>query len=206
MNDRVGQQFGNYRLLRLLGQGDSSETYLGEHVSLKTFAAIKIWRLQLASQAQENFYSQARVLERLSQPNILPVLEHGMERETPFLIMQYAPNGSLRQRYRRGSILPPEVILPYVKQIAAGLRYAHKQNIIHRNIKPENLLLGPNNEILLSDFGIFSGSPIQQASNVTYTAPEQTQGRAVPASDQYSLAVVIYEWLTGSVPFNGSSF
>src|SRR5439155_18512246 len=134
--------------------------------------------------------------------------------ETPLLVMDYAPNGTLRQRHPKGSILSPTTIIPYVKQIADALQYAHEQKVIHRDVKPENILLGRRNEVLLSDFGIalvaqssryHSTQGIQDlAGTIAYMAPEQIQSQSVPNSDQYSLGIVVYEWLTGARPFQGS--
>src|SRR2546425_483762 len=150
----AGQRLGNYRLSRLLGHGGFAEVYLGEHLYLKTSAAIKVLEMQLANDALDSFLNEARTIARLEHPNIVRVLEFGMEGQTPFLVMSYAPNGTLRQLYPRGTILAPKSILPYVKQIAAALQYAHDKKLIHRDVKPENMLLGPNKEVLLSDFGL----------------------------------------------------
>src|SRR5437899_9959492 len=124
--------------------------------------------------------------------------------------MDYAPNDTLRHRHPRGTRLPSAVFLPYVKQVASALQYAHDQKVIHRDVKPENMLLGRNDEVLLSDFGIAvvnqtSRSTTQQTviGTVNYTAPEQLQGKPRYASDQYALGAVIYEWLCGSAPFTG---
>jgi serine/threonine protein kinase len=221
MSDRVGQQLGSYRLLQLLGQGGFAEVYLGEHIHLNTQAAIKALRTQLSTDDVSNFRIEARTIAHLIHPNIVQVLDFGVEGDTPFLVMAYAPNGTLRQRHPRGIPLPVESILLYVKQIAAALQYAHDKKVIHRDIKPENMLLGRNNEVLLSDFGIalitpsaragtiFGQSSIPNqttwdpAGTVTYMAPEQIQGKPSPASDQYSLGIVVYEWLSGHAPFSG---
>ncbi len=211
MTERIGQQLGNYRLIRLLGKGGFADTYLGEHTYLKTQAAIKVLQAQLAQADQEAFFNEARTIARLKHPNIVRVLDFGVEYVTPYLVMDYAPNGTLRQRHPRGVPLPLPVILPYVKQIAAALQYAHSQKLVHRDVKPENMLLGAGYEVLLSDFGIATIVQSTRADNlqnvagtVSYMAPEQIQGKPREASDQYALAVVVYEWLTGSVPFNGT--
>ncbi len=124
--------------------------------------------------------------------------------------MEYAPNGNLRQRHQQGTRLALDTILPYVRQIADALQFAHDQKLIHRDIKPENMLLGRNNEVLLSDFGIaimyssmrsHSGPQQDTAGTVPYMAPEQLQAHALPASDQYALAIMTYEWLCGERPF-----
>ena len=211
MVDRVGQQFGNYRLVRLLGEGGFAEVYLGEHVQLYTQAAIKVLHTQLTSDDVEKFSIEAGKIARLIHPHIVRVLDFGVEDKTPYLVMDYAPNGTLRQRYHRGTPLVLSIVIDYVKQVADALQFAHNQKLIHRDIKPENMLLGQNNEILLSDFGIAIAaqssryqSAQDMAGTIAYMAPEQIQAHPLPASDQYSLGVVVYEWLTGDLPFHGS--
>src|SRR5256714_13182968 len=154
MTDRVGQQLGNYQLIRLLGEGGFAEVYLGEHIHLGTEAAIKVLHTQLASDDVDKFRTEARTIARLIHPHIVRVLEFGVEGKTPFLVMEYAPNGTLRQRHQKGSRLPLELVLSYVRQIASALQHAHEQRLIHRDIKPENMLLGRTHEVLLSDFGL----------------------------------------------------
>src|SRR5438105_2840005 len=212
MADRVGQQLGNYRLIRLLGRGGFSEVYLGEHVYLKTQAAIKVLQMQGASE-EEGFLNEARTIARLVHPNIVRVLEFGVQDGTAFLIMDYAPNGNMRQRHPKGKPLPLESVVSYVKQVAAALQYAHDNKLMHRDIKPENILLGSNNEVLLSDFGIAAATQSSRfqatqeiVGTMPYMAPEQLQGKAGRASDQYALGIVVYEWLCGERPFSGSSF
>ncbi len=213
MADRTGQQLGNYRIVHLLGQGGFADVYLGEHIHLNTMAAIKVLRTQLVEDNIENFRTEARTVAHLVHPNIVRVLDFGVEGTTPFLVMEYAPNGTLRQRHPRGIPVPIGVVVPYVKQVASALQYAHNQKLIHRDIKPENMLVGSNNEILLSDFGIATMTQSARAQDMTtwdpagtvaYMAPEQIQGKTVLASDQYALAIVVYEWLTGDRPFHGS--
>jgi predicted ATPase/DNA-binding CsgD family transcriptional regulator len=125
--------------------------------------------------------------------------------------MDYAPGGNLRQRYPKGMQFPLDVVVSYVKQVADALQYAHQEKVIHRDIKPENMLLGRNDEILLSDFGIAvlahsTGSQHAQnmAGTAAYMAPEQIQAHPSPASDQYALGIVVYEWLSGDRPFQGT--
>lgn len=211
MTDRSGQQLGNYRIIRLLGKGGFAEVYLGEHIFLKTQVAIKVLHTQLSSSDMEDFLREARTIARLRHLNIIRVLEFGIEDKTPFLAMDYAPNGTLRQHHPKGSILSIATIVPYAKQIASALQYAHDEKLIHRDIKPENMLVGSQVEILLSDFGIAMAAESSRYQNaqevvgtVAYMAPEQIQGMPRPASDQYSLAVVVYEWLSGVRPFHGS--
>ena len=208
---RTGQQLGNYRLIQLLGRGSFADVYLGEHIHLNTQAAIKVLDMRLTNDDMGEFLNEARTIARLKHPFIIQVLEFGMEDNTPFLVMDYAPNGSLRSRFPKGSRLSPEEMLPYMIQVAAALQYAHDEKLIHRDIKPENMLLGPNDEVLLADFGIAvvaHSSRTQSmkgvAGTVAYMAPEQLRGKPVKASDQYALAAVVYEWLSGNSPFQGS--
>ena len=211
MADRVGQQLGNYRLSRLLGEGGFAEIYLGEHIHLGTQAAIKVLHTRLSSNDMEQFRAEARMIARLEHPHIVRILEFGIEGKTPFLVMSYAPNGTLRQRHPKGVPVPLTTIVSYVKQVADALQYAHDEKLIHRDVKPENMLLGRRNEILLSDFGIalISQSSLYQstkdiAGTIAYMAPEQIQAHPRPASDQYALGVVVYECLSGDRPFHGS--
>jgi thiamine transporter ThiT len=211
MADHSGQKLGNYRLLRLLGKGGFADVYLGEHIYLKTAAAIKVLHTQLTSEDMEGFLNEARTIAHLVHPHIVRVTDFGIEGETPFLVMDYAPNGTLRQRHPKGTQLPLSLIISYVKQIAGALQHAHNERLVHRDIKPENMLLGRQNELLLSDFGIALvaqssryPSPQEIVGTAAYMSPEQIQGRPRPASDQYSLGVIVYEWVSGDRPFHGS--
>jgi len=211
MSDRVGQQLGNYRIERLLARGGFGDVYLGEHIHLSIQAAIKVLNAQLVQNDVEQFRTEARTIARLIHPNIVRILEFGVEGSTPFLVMDYAPNGTLRQRHPNGTQVPLPAIVSYVKQISAALQFAHEQRLIHRDVKPENMLLGRSNEVLLSDFGIaliaqstrYQGDQ-DMAGTIGYMAPEQIQAHPRPASDQYALGITVYEWLTGERPFHGS--
>jgi eukaryotic-like serine/threonine-protein kinase len=211
MPDRTGQQLGNYRLVRLLGRGGFAEVYLGEHRYLKSYAALKVLRTSLKDEDVERFLSEAQTLVRLTHPNIVRVLEFAVDRGTPVLIMDYAPGGTLRQHHPRGTCLSLATTVAYTKWVAAALQYAHNHNVIHRDVKPENILIGPGQQLLLSDFGIALLSPSPQllstpdmAGTLPYTAPEQLRGNPSFASDQYSLGIVVYEWLCGERPFEGT--
>ena len=211
MADLVGQQLGNYRLARLLGQGGFAEVYLGEHVYLKSHAAIKVLRTQLSAQQAPGFVREAQTLASLTHPHIVRVLDFAVQDGAPFLVIEYATHGTLLDRHARGTRLPLEMVVLYVQQVAAALQYAHDRQLIHRDVKPENLLLNERFDILLSDFGLgmfarhtHSQSIQQAAGTVFYMAPEQIKGKPRPASDQYALGIVVYEWLTGDYPFRGS--
>ena len=210
--ERIGQQFGSYRLMRFLGQGGFAEVYLGEHIHLKTQVAVKVLHTRLIAHQQEQFLREAHTIASLGHPGIIRMLDCGVEHGIPFLIMTYAPHGSLRQLYPEGTRLSSADILSYVRPIASALTYAHEHKLIHRDIKPENILLGARKEVLLSDFGIAvvsSSSSIspdtkEMAGTIAYMAPEQIMGKPRQASDQYALGVVVYEWLCGELPFTGT--
>jgi serine/threonine protein kinase len=207
---REGQQLGNYRLTNLLGKGTFGSVYLGEHVYLGIQAAVKVMNAELPRQVEDPFRTEARTLARLIHPCIVRILDFGIDGPTPFLVLDYAPNGTLRERHPRSTRPPLAQIVSYVKQIAEALVFAHQRQLVHRDIKPENLLLGRQAEVLVSDFGIAImadpsyASPSQEiAGTLPYIAPEQLRGFSQPASDQYSLAAVVYEWISGTVPFSG---
>ncbi len=217
MADYTGQQMGNYRLLRLVGRGAFADVYLGEHIYLQTQAAIKVLHIQMGSNEVADFRREAKIIAHLLHPHIIRVLDFGVEGNTPFLVMDYAPHGTLRRAYPRGTHLPLPTIISYTSQIAQALQYAHDRGVIHRDVKPENMLLNANKEILLSDFGIPAVeqstsmlitqkmSDLKTAGTASYMAPEQIQGHPHPSSDQYALGIVVYEWLSGSLPFAGDA-
>src|SRR6266700_815640 len=212
MIDHIGQRWGNYRLIRLLGQGGFAQVYLGTHLRLETYAANKLLATNMSTDDQALLFAEARTIARLEHPHIVRILDFDVENGVPFIVMSYAPNGNLRQRFPRGTRLPLSLICTYLKQLADALQYAHEARLIHRDIKPENMLLGTRDEILLSDFGVAIAArsshaqTLQEiAGTVTYMAPEQIQGKPRPASDQYALGVIAYEWLCGCLPFHGTT-
>jgi Protein kinase domain len=209
--DFVGQQWGNYRLIRLLGQGGFADVYLGEHVHLGKQAAIKIVQTTLSGVDALGFQHEARIISELNHPHIIRLLDFDLHENVPFLVLEYAPQGSLRDKHSRGMVVELELVDTYLLQVADALTYAHERKLIHRDIKPENMLIGRNGQILLGDFGMAASlqstsslQTKQAAGTLVYMAPEQIQGHSRAASDQYSLAIVVFEWLTGSLPFQGS--
>lgn len=211
MANRVhtGQRLGNYYLIQRLGAGGFAEVYLGEHIHLKNRAALKVLQTALSQTEAGNIRKEAQVLAQLDHPHIVRLRDFAIDKNTPFLVMDYASGGTLRERHPEGTQLSCAQAVDYVWQIAEALQYAHQQHIIHRDIKPENLLLNKRGEVLVSDFGIahltqsLHLTHASVAGTTSYMAPEQIQGKPRRASDQYALAVVVYEWLTGTRPFVG---
>jgi hypothetical protein len=212
MADRVGQQLGNYRLVRLLGSGGFADVYQGEHVYLNRAVAVKVLHVHLVQQEFPGFLQEAQTIARLTHPHIIPVLDFGID-GTPFLVMEYLPLGSLRERHRPGTPISLSVIISYVQQIAGALQYAHDAKVIHRDVKPANVLLRTNEQLVLSDFGIAtvahrttSLQTLMVSGSPAYMAPEQIAGKPRPASDQYALGMMVYEWLCGKPAFQGEPF
>ena len=210
MIEQVEQRLGSYRLIHLLGRGTFADVYLGEHLYLNTPVAVKVLHSRLDSHMLADFLTEARHISHLVHPHLIRVFDFGQESDTPFLVMDYAPHGNLRQKHHSGISLPLPAIVSYVMALASALQYTHDQHLIHRDLKPENVLLGPKHEVLLSDFGLAlftSDREVIQVKehfgNLSYMAPELIQGKPVPASDQYALAVMVYEWLCGHRPFEG---
>lgn len=211
MPDFIGRQMGNYLLKDILGQGAFATVYLGEHVRLHTYVAIKVLETRLLDENAEQFLAEAHIIAHLNHPHIVRVFDFNVENGTPYLVEDYAPKGTLRRLYPGGTRLPVDLAVNYTRQIADALQYAHDRKVIHRDVKPQNVLLGPHNNILLCDFGIATISESSRladmqdvAGTAPYMAPEQFRGQPRRASDQYALAIVVYEWLTGSYPFQGS--
>src|SRR6266700_1621055 len=212
MSDRVGQRLGSYRLNRLLGTGAFADVYQGEHIYLNSRVAIKVLHTEVDTYATEDFLTEARHLSHLMHPHIIRVFDFGIENQTPYLVMDYAPYGNVRELHPPGMALPLSTVASYTSAIASALQYAHDQHLLHRDLKPENLLLGSKHEVLLSDFGLalltsdLESVQVQQRfGTLDYMAPEQIRGQISPASDQYALAVMVYEWLSGHLPLQDSA-
>ena len=205
------QEIGAYRLLHLIGRGGFADVYLAEHSYLQTRVAVKIFRTRPGDEQMERFLEQVRTLARLQHEPSLPILSCEVWDGSPVLVLPYASGGTVRRRHPSGSQLPLEEVLTYLRQIAPALDAAHSAGQIHGDIKPENLLLGEQGKLLLSDFGLApvventaGRAPAPVTGTVIYMAPEQLAGQLEAASDQYALAIVVYEWLCGEPPFAGT--
>ena len=202
----------NYQTIRLLGYGGDAHVYLAEHIHSHIRVAIKIPRSKDSLRAQDKLLREAHILTSLRHPHIVALHEFGVDNGTPFLAMDYAPYGTVGQYHAMQKPLQIPTILCYLKQVANTLQSIHNDGFIHQDIKSENLLLAQPGHIWLCDFSIAvsadtlrDSSPRMGAGTVSHMAPEQLRGTPCKASDQYSLGIVIYEWLCGETPFHGSS-
>lgn len=204
------RQLGNYRLLRLIGSGGFASVYLGEALHTGTQVAIKVVATPRTATGLQQLYKETRILPCLEHPHIVRVLDFELNEHNPFLVLEYAPRGTFRQRDPFDSRLPLHMVISYVKQCASALQYIHDLGLIHRDIKPENLLLMNNDRLVLCDFGIAvvpdeNKTVLDKVGTASYMAPEQICGRPCAASDQYALAAMTYEWLCGTPPFTGET-
>ncbi len=211
MADLVGEQFGNFQLNRLLHTGRFADVYLAEHLTHKTPAAVKLLHVLLTGQDVQEFLAEAQSIANLKHNHIVRLLKAGVKGGMPYLAMHYVSHGTLRTRYPRGSKLQLETVITYTRQAAEALAYAHERGVIHQDLKPENLFFTSRSEVMVADFGIamrsrgaLSFTNRAASGTAEYMAPEQVQGRVTPATDQYALAAIVYEWLTGAPPFTGS--
>jgi len=226
-----GQQMGHYRLLSLLGSGGMSAVYLAEDLSVRRQVAIKVIRSEsainpvddTAKEAAHLFRREANAVAMLDHPNILPLFDYGEENlqgeKLTYMVMPFRQEGSLADWLRKtdGSRwLTIQNVAFLIHQAASALHYAHDHYIIHRDVKPSNFLIRgrPENpaqpDLLLADFGIakfstaVSSTETMTRGTPIYMPPEQWQDRPVPATDQYALAAMTYELLTGRPPFQGN--
>ena len=217
MTDLVGRKLGRYQLVEQLGEGGMAAVYKAHDTRLDRYVAVKVIRLgiQHSEKFLKRFDREARALARLSHPNIVDIHDYGEEGNTPYLVMEYLPGGTLKEKMGRpiSCQQAARTLLP----IAEALAYAHQRDIIHRDIKPANILFSETNRPMLSDFGISKvAESEQQGTELTgfgvgigtpeYMAPEQGQGINVDQrADIYALGVVLYELLTGQKPFQADT-
>ncbi len=209
-----GAHIGVYEVVSFIGAGSYGQVYkVREPAPLSRILALKVLRFdQFNEKALGNFFDEARRIADLQHLNILPVYYFGkLEDERPYLVMEYAPQ-AIHDLFRRadGTRRPAfaEELVPYIQQAAEALSYVHKNGLIHQDVKPGNLLIGRNGQLLLSDFGTTFYLGMQTHASLgeatgtaAYMPPEQWQGNPRRDSDQYALAVSCYELLTGRTPF-----
>jgi serine/threonine protein kinase len=212
VNDELlGKQLGSYQLIEQLGRGAFGSVYLGKHFLLehKPLVAIKVLNNTLTSQEEINrFFQEAVLLDQLTHPNILPILDANIYEGYPFFVAEYAPGGSLRDRIDQlnGTPMPLDEAIHVISQIGQGLQHAHDLDIVHRDLKPANILFNIHGDAVLADFGIsihvHKTSRADEIGTPTYMSPEQFKGKVSKRSDQYALGCIVYELFTGQTIFS----
>lgn len=221
MDDTLtGRKIGSFEILEKIGQGGMAEVYKGRQPALRRMVAIKLLgrSLQTDTSLTERFQREAQAVAALRHPNIVQVHDFGVFEGGHYLVMEYIAGRDLRQmmdeRFEKGETFSKDEILPLLSQVADALDYAHSKGIIHRDIKPGNILVATEGQAILSDFGLVMLQ--NRVSQVTeghtfgtpeYIAPEQAMDSraAVPQSDIYALGGILYEMVTGRLPFEADT-
>jgi len=214
----IGQSFGRYHILEQLGEGGMATVYRAYDTRLDADVAVKVIRRSAFAPDQlemvlKRFEREARSLAKLSHANIVGVIDYGEYEGAPYLVMEYLPGGTLKERL--GKPMPIREAARLILPIARALDFAHRKGMVHRDVKPSNILITSDGDPMLTDFGIAKILEAQEGATLTgtgvgigtpeYMAPEQWTGQAGPSSDIYSLGVVFYEMLTGRKPYTADT-
>jgi hypothetical protein len=206
---------GRYRLESKLGSGGMSTVYLARDGTLERWVAVKVMHREMSDQPDqiERFRREARAVAQLSHPNVVAVIDAGEDGGHPYIVFEYVDGETLKQRIERVGPLPVDEATAYAIEIGRGLLAAHTRRLVHRDVKPQNVLIDSEGRAKVTDFGIarsLEADGLTQTGRVLgttdYVSPEQAMGRGVDArTDIYSLGVVLYEMLTGEVPFTAET-
>src|SRR4051812_19314245 len=204
-----------YRLESKLGSGGMSTVYLARDITLERWVAAKVMHREMSDQPDqiERFRREARAVAQLSHPNVVSVIDAGEDGGHPYIVFEYVDGETLKQRIERVGPLPVDEATAYAIEIGRGLAAAHSRRLVHRDVKPQNVLIDSEGRAKVTDFGIarsLEADGLTQTGRVLgttdYVSPEQAMGRGVDArTDIYSLGVLLYEMLTGTVPFTAET-
>jgi serine/threonine protein kinase len=218
MNDLSGSSFGRYHLVEKLGEGGMAIVYKAFDTRLECDVAVKVIRMERLTQEMmvttlKRFEREAKAVAQLTHANIVKVTDFGENESTPYLVMEYLPGGTIKQFL--GKSMPYTEAAQLLAPIARALHYAHSHNLIHRDVKPSNILITESGEPMLTDFGIAKILDLEGGQTLTgtgvgigtpeYMAPEQWTGNITPSVDIYSLGVVFYELVTGHKPYTADT-
>ena len=210
-------QLGRYEVLGELGQGAMGVVYKARDPLIDRVVAIKTINLGLAMDEKDEyegrFYQEAKAAGRLNHPNIVTIYDVGKSGDVAYIAMEFLEGRELRDVLKEGTLLPVEQVLNIVAQVALGLAYAHEHDIIHRDVKPSNIMVISDGHVKITDFGIarMASSTVRTQTGMVlgspkYMSPEQVMGKAIDQrSDIFSLGVMLYEMLTGQAPFDGEN-
>jgi serine/threonine protein kinase/Tol biopolymer transport system component len=216
-DDLVGKQFGQYEILEVAGWGRVASVYRARQLDADRVVAIKVLPREFTQQDEDfttNFAREVRVIARLQHYHILPIYDVGLVSGMPYIVMRYMPGGTLLQRLVRETKIAPKDCVPIIQQVAAALDHIHQRGLIHRDVKPHNILFDEAGDAFLSDFSIASVRAAQAEMTgstvpgmAAYVAPEMLDPEAIllPSADIYSLGVTLFHMLTGSVPFQADT-
>jgi serine/threonine-protein kinase len=206
---------GRYRVDTLIATGGMSGVYRGLDLRLDRPVALKIMDSRYAGDNQflTRFQREARTVARLKAPGLVAVYDQGIDGAHPFLVMELIEGGTLRELLAERGPMPPHAVAAVLRPVLGGLAVAHHQGLVHRDVKPENVLISDDGDVKIADFGLvraIAEAKITSTSVIlgtaAYLSPEQVStGDAGPASDVYSVGILTYEMLTGTTPFNGDT-
>jgi eukaryotic-like serine/threonine-protein kinase len=218
MNNLIGKSLGRYHILEQLGEGGMAVVYKAYDTRLETDIAVKVIRTEnlapsVLERALKRFEREAKTLAKLTHPNIVKVMDFGEHNGKPYLVMPFLPGGALKKRL--GKPIEWQESIRLLLPISRALDYAHRSSMIHRDVKPSNILITADGEPMLTDFGIAKVLDLEETADLTgtgmgigtpeYMAPEQWTGQTTPKSDLYSLGVVLYEMITGRKPYTAET-
>jgi serine/threonine protein kinase len=214
-----GNFLGKYKILERIGSGGMAEVYRGRHEQLNREVAIKVLHPALIGQPEflARFEREARLVANLRHPNIVQVFDFDTQNDQVFMVMEFIPGGTLKQRLEEfrsaGQFMPLPEVIRLLKQMASALDYARSQKMLHRDLKPSNILLDGEGNLFLTDFGIahmLGGVKLTTTGSLlgtpAYMSPEQGLGEQLTSSsDLYSLAIILFEMITGEIPFDADT-